>query len=58
MPLSTHQKTVDEKRLRVGISAIQELKSDKLVCEVLWVDTKSQIVDTFTNIEAGSGRIL
>ena len=50
--------TVHEKRLGVDISAIQELMSNKLVCEERWVDTKSQIANIFTKKGADSGRIL
>ena len=41
-------KTVREKRLRVDISAIQQLISQKSVSEVLWVGSQSQLADSLT----------
>ena len=50
-------KTVQEKRLRVDISSIQELIAKKLVSEVRWVDTKSQIADNLTK-KSSDGKTL
>ena len=51
-------KQVTEKRLRLEISSIKELINNKVIKEVRWSDTKSQLADCLTKKGASALMLL